>query len=296
MIYLVDASVYVFRAYFSIPDDMFDSEGNSVNALYGFGRFVGDFLENVKPSHICIAFDESLTSSFRNEIYADYKANRDPTPPDLKQQFARCRELVEGLGVMVCSSNRYEADDLIGALAVSMRRVGHHATVVSRDKDLTQVLRSGDIYWDYSGNKRLGYEDVRGEFGVWPEQIADYLALAGDAVDNIPGVRGVGKKTAAALLNHFDSLDDIYRRLDEVPEVKVRGAAKLGAKLEAHKAEALMSRRLTELAWDSKTDATEDDLRRARPNLEALSSLYDSVGFGPALRRQAERIAASFEV
>ena len=122
MQYLIDASVYVFRAYYSMPDDMVDDAGNPINALYGFCRFVGDFMEQVTPEYLAIAFDESLSSSFRTEIYPEYKANRDPAPPELKRQFEQCRRYVRALGVMEIGSPRYEADDLIGTLVEHGRR------------------------------------------------------------------------------------------------------------------------------------------------------------------------------
>lgn len=295
MIYLVDASVYVFRAFFSVPDTLTDKDGNLVNALFGFGRFLGDLIESVQPDHMAVAFDESLTTSFRNEIYPAYKANREPTPPELEQQFERCRALVRAMGVTECASADFEADDLIGTIAVKMRGFGHNSVIVSRDKDLVQLLREGDEYWDFANNKRLSYEEIPDAFSVAPEQMPDFLALAGDSVDNIPGVPGVGKKTASVLLRYFDSLDDIYAHLDRVQEVPVRGAAKLASKLEMHREDAYLARRLTEIACDAPLNLDESALRRRRPDEQALAALYDGAGFGRALRNQAERIAFAFE-
>jgi len=207
MQYLIDASVYIFRAYYSMPDDMVDREGNPVNALYGFSRFLGDFMEQVTPEYIAVAFDESLTTNFRTSIYPEYKANRDPAPDDLKRQFEQCRRFSRALGLMDVSDPMYEADDLIGTLVEHGRRQGRPSTVVTRDKDLAQLIAREDVFWDFAGRGKIGYDRVPEVFGVWPEQIADFLALAGDSVDNIPGVPGVGKKTAGALLGHFGSLD-----------------------------------------------------------------------------------------
>ena len=229
MQYLIDASVYVFRAYYSMPDDMVDDQGNPINALYGFCRFLGDFMEQVRPAHIAVLFDTSLSTSFRTEIYPLYKANRDPAPPDLKRQFEQCREFTRALGLMECAHPGYEADDLIGTLVIEGRREGQSSTIVTRDKDLAQLVAKDDVFWDFAGKGKITYEQIPGVFGVWPEQIADFLALAGDSVDNIPGVPGVGKKTAAALLQHFGSLDNVYANLDTVHEVSVRGAKTLGA-------------------------------------------------------------------
>ena len=185
MQYLIDASVYVFRAFYSMPDDMVDESGNPINALYGFCRFIGDFMENVTPEYVAVLFDESLSKSFRTEIYPQYKANREPAPPELKRQFGQCRRFVRALGVMECASPAYEADDLIGTLVTHRRDQGRASTIVSRDKDLTQLLTKEDVFWDFAGKGKLHYDEIPASFGVWPEHIAAFLALAGDAVEHI---------------------------------------------------------------------------------------------------------------
>lgn len=293
MLYAIDASVYVFRAWYSIPDDMCDPDGNPVNALYGFARFLADFLEEVRPTYIAVAFDEALRGSFRNEIYPEYKANREPAPPELKRQFNLCREMTRALGVKECASPAYEADDLIGTLVMSARREGRAATIVSRDKDFAQLISEADTFWDFAGRRRVSYKEIPETFGVWPEQIADFLALAGDSVDNIPGVPGVGKKTAAALLEHFGTLPVLYANLDRVAEVQVRGAAKLGARLAEHRAAAEMSRKLTEIVCDAPMEFGAGEAVRGLPKLGEFNALCDRAGFGTALRLQAQRIADS---
>ena len=291
MQYLIDASVYVFRAYYSMPDDMVDPDGNPVNAFYGFCRFLGDFVERVQPEHLAVCFDESLATSFRNDIYPDYKANREPAPEELERQFKQCRRFTKAMGFMELASPRYEADDLIGTLVAHGRSVGRRSTIVSRDKDLAQLMVEGDVFWDFSGKGKIYYEQVPEVFGVWPEQIADFLALAGDAVDNIPGVPGVGKKTASALLDHFGSLDNVYANLDNVKDVQVRGAKTLGAKLDTHRDNAMMSRELTVIACDAPIEEPETLLRPDTPKLGEINALFDEADFGMALRRQAERLA-----
>ena len=291
MQYLIDASVYVFRAYYSMPDDMVDGEGNPVNALYGYCRFLGDFIEQVNPEHIAVLFDESLTTSFRTEIYPEYKANRDPAPPELKRQFQQCRRFTKALGLMEWGSPHYEADDLIGTLVEHGRTMQRPSTIVSRDKDLAQLLGKDDVFWDFAGKGKVGYEQVPDVFGVWPEQIADFLALAGDAVDNIKGVPGVGKKTATVLLEHFGSLENLYANLDKVHEVNVRGARTLGEKLELHKDAAMLARQLTGIACDAPIDDAETSMRRSLPDLGDINNLFDEANIGTALRRQAERVS-----
>ncbi len=291
MQYLIDASVYVFRAYYSMPDDMVDDQGNPVNALYGFCRFLGDFMEQVTPEYVAVLFDQSMTESFRTEIYPLYKANRDPAPEDLIRQFEQCRRYVRALGLMEHSSPMYEADDLIGTLVHHGRKNGRPSTIVTRDKDLTQLLSKEDVFWDFAGKGKLRYEQIPDSFGVWPEQIADFLALAGDAVDNIKGVPGVGKKTATMLLRHFDSLDNLYANLDRVHEVNVRGSKTLGAKLNTHKDDAYLARRLTGIACDAPMDDIEKLMQPAAPRLGEINALFDEAGIGTALRRQAERVS-----
>lgn len=295
MLYAIDASIYVFRAWFSVPDDMVDPDGEPVNALYGFARFLNEFLLHVDPEHIVVAFDQSLAQSFRNEIYPAYKANRDPAPPELKRQFELCRRYTRALGLHAVGHDRYEADDIIGTAVLNARRDGRPATIVSRDKDLAQLMANDDVFWDYADQRRIAYTDVPETFGVWPEQIADFLALAGDSVDNIPGVPGVGKKTAAALLAHFGSLNVLYANLDKVSEVNVRGASKLGARLETHRSQAELCKRLTVIECEADIGFSNQDTLRRAPSLGHVAALCDEVGFGPALRRSAERIADKFQ-
>ena len=291
MIYLVDASVYVFRAWFSVPDTMTDAEGQPVNAFYGYARFLGDFIERTRPDYLVVAFDESLTTSYRNEIYPEYKANRESPPEELERQFSLCRRLTGAFGVTEYASGQYEADDIIGTLSAAARRQQHVVSIVTRDKDLAQLVRSGDEYWDFAADKRLDYDGIEQRFGVPAEAIADMLALAGDSVDNIPGVRGVGIKSAVALLQHFGTLDAIYERLDEVAGLPIRGAARVSKCLTESEPLARLSRQLTGLALDVPIPCDVDSMRWTAPDLEAVNDIYDELGFGERLREQAQRIA-----
>ncbi len=288
-VYLVDASVYVFRAWFSMPDRFEDAAGRPTNAVYGFARFLCELIEQTEASDIAVAFDESLTSSFRNEIYPDYKANRDPAPDDLKRQFAWCKDLARLMGLPIYAHERYEADDLIATLATTSRARGQNVCVVTGDKDLAQLVHDGDHWWDFARNRRFDSEGVLGHFGVRPDQIADYLALTGDAVDNIPGVPGVGPKTAAALLGHFGSLDAIYARLEEIAWLTLRGAKSLGAKLREHESAARLARQLTGLeeAIDELGEAPM--VTRNAGNGDLLDALLDGLNFGRPLRERLHR-------
>ena len=290
MQYLIDASVYVFRAHYSMPEDITDSKGNPINAFYGFCRFIGDFIERNNPKYLGILFDESLESSFRTEICAEYKANREPAPIELKRQFQQCKEFVDLLGIFNWSHPRYEADDLIGTLVRLGRESGRPSTIISRDKDLAQLIGRNDIFWDYTGKGKIDYNKISDVFGVKPEQIADYLALAGDAVDNISGAPGVGKKTAAALLEHFNDLDTIYRNLDRIYKVPVRGSKTLGAKLEKHFDKVMLSRKLTGIECHVEIKNIKQNLLIEKPDIAGINELYSELEIGTALRRQAERI------
>jgi 5'-3' exonuclease len=290
MQYLIDASVYIFRAHYSMPEDIVDTEGNPINAFYGFCRFIGDFMEQINPKYIAVLFDDGHGPSFRSEIYPPYKANREPAPPELKRQFNQCREFVNLLGLLNWSHSRYEADDLIGTLARIGREHGHSSTIVTRDKDLAQLVGKEDIFWDYAGKGKINYHKIPDVFGVWPEQVADFLALAGDSVDNIPGVPGVGKKTAIALLRHFQDLEGIYANLSTIDKVDIRGAKTLGKKLEQHQAAAVLARKLTGIDCHAPFESKYIELKPATPDIQAINAMYDDLGIGTALRRQAERI------
>jgi DNA polymerase-1 len=291
LLHLIDASVYVFRAYYSMPPDMRDGDGNPVHAVYGFARFLCDLIERAKPEYLAVAFDASLTTSFRNQIYPAYKANREPAPPDLLLQFERCRDFCSRLGVAWFDSNEFEADDIIGTLAMRMRDEGLRATIVSRDKDLAQLIGPGDVYWSYSDNERFHHGEIAGRFGVAPERYADYLALTGDAVDNIAGVPGVGPKTATALMQNYVSLEDLYERLDTVRDLPLRGAAKLPEKLAMHRDAAFLARQLTRIRCDMPLAVTRADLKRRAPDLAAIDGFCTANGFGALLQRQAARLA-----
>ena len=291
MIFLVDASVYVFRAYHSMLPDMRDRDGNPMHAVFGFARFLGDLIERVRPSHIAVAFDQRRADSYRNRIYPAYKANRERAPADLALQFERCRELCRHLGIAMFVDPEYEADDIIGTLARQMRTQGMRAAYITRDKDLAQLMRDGDVFWDFGARSQFGYHDIERHFGVAPERFADYLALTGDDVDNIPGVPGIGHRTAASLMKAFATLEELYDDLGSVAQLRLRGAASLAQKLTEHRDSVYRSRLLTRIACDLQLGVGAEGLRRRAPDMRWLGGLYDQLGFGPFLRRQGERLA-----
>jgi DNA polymerase I len=285
-LYLIDASIYVFRAWHTMPDEFQDADGWPTNAVQGFARFLLDVLERQRPQHIVIAFDEALDTCFRNHLYPAYKANREPAPEELKRQFAHCKALCESLGLPVLGHPDYEADDLIGAALTQARVHGRRGVILSADKDLSQLLLIGDEQWDYARNQRWGAHGVRARHGVEAHQIADYLALSGDAVDNIPGVPGIGAKTAAVLLAHFGDLDSLLARIDEVQFLRFRGAAQAGVKLRAHQEQVLLYRQLTRIACDAPLDGADLAFRRTETQHETLHAICERLRFGPLTRRR----------
>lgn len=291
MIFLVDASVYVFRAYHSMLPDMVDRDGNPVHAVFGFARFLGDLIERSRPRYIAVAFDQRAAMSYRSRLYPAYKANRERAPIDLVLQFEHCRELCRHLGLATYVNSEYEADDIIGTLACLMRDEGVRSAFITRDKDLAQLVRSGDLYWDFGFRQQWGYHDIERYFGVRPERFADYLALTGDESDNIPGVPGIGHKTAASLMKAFESLDELYGDLNRVASLKLRGARTLSERLREYRESVFLARKLTQITCNMQLGVAVEDLRRRRPDAPALADFYDRLGFGPFLRRQSERLA-----
>lgn len=277
-VYLIDASIYIFRAWFSVPDSMRGENGLPVNAVYGFSRFLTEFVERSEATHVAVAFDESLTTSFRNQLYPQYKMNRELPPEELVQQFQLCRRVAEAAGLYCVAHEQYEADDLIATLAADMRERGFRNVIVSRDKDLTQLLRGKDFWWDFAGDQQLDAAKVTEKFGVPPEAIQDYLGLCGDAVDNIPGVAGVGPKTASALLQEFGDLESLYENLHQVPNLKIRGAKTLAAKLRNDQSNAFMSKQLATVAYDVPIEKGEELLKRKSAERSALAEISQILG------------------
>jgi DNA polymerase-1 len=292
-LYLIDASLYVFRAWHAIPDDFHDADGWPTNAVHGFARFLLDLLERERPRHLAVAFDEALDSGFRHGIYPAYKANRAPAPDELRRQFAHCKALCAALGLNVLAHPQYEADDLIGSALHRARAQGLRGVIVSADKDLSQLLCAQDQQWDYARDQRWGADGVKARYGVHAHQIADYLALCGDAVDNIPGVSGIGAKSAAVLLAHFGSLDALLARVDEIPFLRLRGATQMAARLREQREQALLCRRLTTIALDAPLPISTTGFARTPGNTQMLAGLCDALRFGPLTRKRLQAGASS---
>jgi len=277
-VYLIDASIYIFRAWFSVPDSLRGEDGMPVNAVYGFCRFLTEFLERSEAQYVAVAFDENLTQSFRNDIYPQYKMNRELPPKELKAQFKLCRRTAEAAGLFCVGHDRYEADDLIATLSQSMREQGFRNVIVTGDKDLAQLIHGTDFWWDYARDRQFDADKILEKFGVPSEAIQDYLGLCGDAVDNIPGVPGVGPKTATALLQAYGTVENLYENLESVVNLKVRGAKSLPAKLELHKEQALLSKLLATVAYDAPIESKAALLQRRSAEVSELQQIGRIMG------------------
>lgn len=289
MVYLIDSSVFIFRNYYAVPDEFFDQDGNASNAVYGFARFITRFIAQTQAQYVALAFDESLSTSFRNDIYPAYKANREPAPDALKLQMKRCVQMADFLGLSTCSDTSYEADDLIGSLHQLYKSRGHPVTIISADKDLSQLLQKDDYWWDYGKSSPLDHHGVYEKMGVYPDQICDFLALAGDKVDNVPGVPGIGVKTAISLLQHFGSLKEILKRKREIEFLSIRGAKSCQSKIQKYEKNALISQQLTRIVTDVPIENS--DIIRQKGVEGKLLKFIEYMRFGPLLRRYLLEVA-----
>jgi len=248
--YLIDGSGYIFRAYYALPPLSRKSDGLPTGAVNGFCNMLYKLLEdsrsdksNNKPTHFAVIFD-SARKNFRNKIYEDYKANRTDTPEDLVPQFEYIRKSVEAFNIISAEMLNYEADDLIATYTEQILKKGARVTIVSADKDLMQLVKPGVRLYDPMKSKVLGNKEVKEKFGVEPNKVIDVQALAGDSSDNIPGVPGIGIKTAAELINKFKSLEKLLEKANEIPQNKRRET------ILHNKNKALLSRKLVELKAD----------------------------------------------
>jgi DNA polymerase-1 len=279
-VYLVDASPYIFRAHFSLPESLKSPDGARAGAVFGFGSFLLKLIAADHPSHLGITFDRDLTGSFfRNQLYPEYKAQRAAPPAELVAQLADCEAMAAVLGAATFIHDRYEADDLIATLCRQLTAAGHAVVVVTADKDLAQLVTDRVTLYDFGKGLRFGPAEVEAAFGVRPDQIADLLALAGDPVDNIPGVAGIGRKTAAEILAAFGSVADLYARLEALRTSRLRAAKSLYSKLRDARDIALLSRRLATLDADAPVSADLARLAYRGPDPDAAAALFARLGF-----------------
>lgn len=278
-VHLIDASPYIFRAFHSLPSSIKDPGGNPVNAIYGFTAFLIKYLAEEKPTHMAVTFDKNFNRSFRNKIYPQYKAHRPDAPAEIEAQNVPCLEVAEAMGMAVFIDPDYEADDLIATIIEQTSESGCHYVVVTSDKDLCQLVDDRITIYDFAKHTRLDAKAVEAKFGVRPDQITDFLGLAGDAVDNIPGVRGIGPKTAAQLLQKYGSLEGIYENLPAMQASRARGAGSTAAKLAADVKLAGLSKRLATVARDAPIRTTLAELEYKGPDEARAAAMFEKLGF-----------------
>jgi len=270
VLYLIDGSSYIYRAYYAIRH-LSSPSGFPTNALYGFTQMLLKVLKERKPDHVAVVFDKGRRT-FRTELYPDYKANRAAMPEDLVPQIAPIKEMVRAFNIPVLEMEGFEADDIIGAMARRCEKDGMEVVVVTGDKDLMQIVTPSVTLLDTMKDKVSGLAEVEERFGVKPEQVVDVLGLAGDPSDNIPGVPGIGEKTAIKLIREFGSLDALLERADEVK-------GKTGERLKKFADQARLSRRLATIDRDTPVDFRYEDLALTPPDTRRLAELFREYGF-----------------
>lgn len=282
-LYLIDASIYIFGAYFSLPDQWHSPQGWPLNAVYGYTRFLVKFLMTSKPKDVAAAFDESLGSCFRNEIYSDYKCSRELPDEELAFQLQACRNITELAGVKCFASERFEADDLIASLARRGREKQRQIVILTRDKDLGQLLQARDYLWDFNKNKRTDADSFKDKYGVSANQFADYLALTGDQSDDIPGIAGIGPRKASALLEKFSGIEEIVANIDEVAKLPIRGAAAMAQKLDEQRDQLYLYKRLTMLEQKVPLESPGCSYQPTARLIDSLGVYIEELGFDSGL-------------
>ncbi|WP_437599398.1 DNA polymerase I [Sorangium sp. So ce590] len=298
VLYLIDLSGYVFRAYHAISP-LSSPSGEPTHATYGTVAMLSKLVDERKPAYLGVAMD-SPGKTFRDDLDPRYKAHRPPPPPDLGVQMSRCREIVEAYRIPIFIQEGLEADDLVAVTVARAKERGLRVVIASSDKDLMQLVDDERVMlWDAMRDKVYGHPEVVAKFGVPPEQVRDLLALVGDSSDNVPGVPGVGLKTAAELLAQFGSLSSIYARLDEVKKPRIRES------LKQHEADALLSQKLVTLDGSAPVSLDLETLRYGGADTGRLRELFTELGFSrflkavrapePAARAATYRVIATRE-
>ena len=274
---LVDGSSYLYRAYHAFPP-LTNSAGEPTGAMYGVLNMLKSLLAQYNPSHVAVVFD-AKGKTFRDELFEHYKSHRPPMPDDLRAQTAPLHEMVKAMGLPLLAVSGVEADDVIGTLALQAEKEGRPVLISTGDKDMAQLVTPNITLINTMTNTILGPEEVEHKYGVPPGLIIDFLAMMGDSSDNIPGVPGVGEKTAQALLQGLGGMRSIYENLDKVAELSFRGAKTMAAKLEQNRDVALLSYQLATIKTDVELELSCSELTVAEPDVEALQALFSRYEF-----------------
>ncbi|KAA8670618.1 DNA polymerase I [Pantoea dispersa] len=274
---LVDGSSYLYRAYHAFPP-LTNSAGEPTGAMYGVLNMLKSLLMQYQPSHVAVVFD-AKGKTFRDELFENYKSHRPPMPDDLRAQIAPLHEMVKAMGLPLLAVSGVEADDVIGTLALEAEKQGRAVLISTGDKDMAQLVTPGITLINTMTNTVLGPEEVEQKYGVPPSLIIDFLAMMGDSSDNIPGVPGVGEKTAQALLQGLGGMHSIYDNLDKVAGLSFRGAKTMAAKLEQNRDVAFLSYQLATIKTDVELELACEQLTVNEPDVEALQTLFSRYEF-----------------
>ena len=302
---LVDGSSYLYRAFHAFPP-LTNREGEPTGAMYGVVNMLKSLISQVEPSHIAVVFD-AKGKTFRDELFEQYKSHRPPMPDELRSQIQPLHAIIQALGIPLISVEGVEADDVIGTLAVQAAKEGKHVLISTGDKDMAQLVNDHIMLINTMNNTLLDREGVIEKYGIPPELVIDWLALQGDSSDNIPGVKGVGEKTALALLQGIGSIKTIYENLDKVAELSFRGAKTFAPKLLAEKEMADLSYLLATIKTDVELDVTHDQLTTSPQDRDKLVELFGKYEFkkwlnevmngtNPVTTSTKERIPTNYEV
>lgn len=274
---LVDGSSYLYRAYHAFPP-LTNSAGEPTGAMYGVLNMLRSLLLQYQPSHVAVVFD-AKGKTFRDDLFAEYKSHRPPMPDDLRAQIEPLHSMVKAMGLPLLVTPGVEADDVIGTLALEAEKAGHAVLISTGDKDMAQLVTPNVTLINTMNNTILGPQEVCDKYGIPPELIIDFLALMGDSSDNIPGVPGVGEKTAQALLQGIGGLDALYGNLENIATLSFRGAKTMAAKLEQNKEVAYLSYKLATIKTDVELDLTCADLTVSAPDVDTLQQLFKQYEF-----------------
>ena len=276
-LFLIDGSSYIFRAFFAVPS-LNHSTGLPTNAIFGFTNILLKFLKQHRPEYITVALDAGR-ETFRNELFPGYKGNRPEAPADLIPQFPYFRRVLDALNIPLLELPGYEADDIIATLCRTLANQGCELVVVSSDKDLMQLVTKDIKLLDSAKDQWIGAAEVKIKFGVEPHRVVEVMGLMGDAVDAIPGVKGIGEKTASALIQEFGALENLFNRLDEVDAMQLRGASRVRKILAAGKDAAFLSRNLATVRRDLPLDIRLEQLKFTGYDQEKARALFTELEF-----------------
>ena len=279
-VYVIDAMNYIFRAYHALPDNITAPSGMLTNAVLGYLRTLLRIIKERRPEYMAAAFEGD--GSFRSTMYSAYKATRKQTPDDLEAQFDYCRRITEAIGVTCLEADDYEADDVIGTIAIRMVALGHPVVIVTGDKDMSQLVCNSVQIYDLAKESWLNESGVREKFGVAPSQIPDLLALHGDSVDNIPGVAGVGEKTARQILSVCKNVEDLAN-IDFSDRMSFRGRDEILRRIRENMEAVRISRKLATICCEVPLEISPEVLRYRRGDRTQLHPLCAELGFARVL-------------